>query len=99
MPAVAPADAGHDEHQRPLCQPAGQRRQREQHQSGGQHAAPPEQVGQPPAGEQQRPERQRVAGDHPLQLRRRHVQVQLYPGQRHVDDAEVELQHETARRR
>src|SRR6266566_2414755 len=53
-----------------------------------------EQVRQAAARQQQRPERQRVPGDDPLQLRRGHAQLPLDRRQRHVHDAEVQLQHE-----
>jgi len=55
---------------------------------------PAEQVRQAAARQQQRPERQRVPGDDPLQLRRGHAQLPLDRRQRHVHNAEVQLQHE-----
>jgi len=88
------SDPGDDEHDRPLREPAGQRRDPEQGQADGQHLPPAEQVRQAAARQQQRPERQRVPGDDPLQLRRGHAQLPLDRRQRHVHNAEVQLQHE-----
>ena len=93
-PGRALHDPGDDQHDRPLREPAGQRRDPEQGQAGGQHLPPAEQVRQAAARQQQRPERQRVPGDDPLQLRRGHAQLPLDRRQRHVHDAEVQLQHE-----
>ena len=44
--------------------------------------------------DQQAPEGQRVRGDHPLRRHRRHAHLGAQRGQRDVDDAEVEDDHE-----
>ena len=51
-------------------------------------------VGELAAREHERGERQRVAGDHPLELRQRHVQRAPHRRQRHVHDGVVEHDHE-----
>ena len=60
--------------------------------------APPEQVGELSAGEEQDAERQRVGVDHPLELRDRDAQIRADRGQRDVHDRVVEHDHEQAER-
>ena len=49
---------------------------------------------EPPGRDEREPERQRVAGDHPLHRRRAGAEAPLDRRQRHGDDADVEQAHE-----
>ena len=60
--------------------------------------APAEHVGELAAGDQQRREDERVAGDDPLELRDRDLQILRDRGQRDVHDGVVEHDHEEAER-
>ncbi len=82
--------AGGQQHRGARREAGRQRRPGEQRQPGQQHRAGPVPVGQPPAGEHQRGEREQVAGHCPLQLRQRHAQVPLDRGQRDIHDRAVD---------
>ena len=60
-----------------------------------EHRAPPDRVPQPSRRDERQPERQRVAGDHPLHRCRAGAEAPLDRRQRHADDAHVEEAHET----
>jgi len=60
-------DAGRQERRRRPGGPAQQRRGREAHDTGHEHAAAPEQVGRPPSEQQQAAEGEGVGAQHPLQ--------------------------------
>ncbi len=62
--------------------------------AGEEDFAPPEQVAEAPAGDEQHGERQRVGVDGPLQRGGRRVQAALDRRQRDVDDRVVEHDHE-----
>ena len=75
-------------------EPAGQRGEPEHEQRHDEHAALAEVVGRAAAEHQEAGERDRVGVDYPLQFRRREAEAQLDRGQRDVDDAQVEDDHE-----
>ncbi|MNK58488.1 hypothetical protein D3C87_775610 [compost metagenome] len=75
---------------------AGGRGEREQQQAEHEHAAPAEQVAQPPARDQARGGGQAVARHHQLQRARAGLQVVLHRWQRDVDDEEIEHHQEGA---
>ena len=86
--------AGGDELAQRAGQAGGQRRRREQGEAGDQHVAPAEQVGGPPAEQQEAAERQAVGDDDPLQVGLGDAEVGLDRRQGHVHDGEVEHDHE-----
>jgi hypothetical protein len=67
-----------------------QRAQRHRGEAGHQRSAVAERVADPPAEQQERPERQGVGGDHPLQTARRQLEIVLDRGQRDGHDRAVE---------
>jgi hypothetical protein len=83
--------------------PVQQRGHGEQDHPGHEHPTPAEPIGQSPAEQQQTAKRDRVGGDHVLQVRCREVQVGLDRRQRHVHDRPVEdydeLRHHQQRQR
>lgn len=83
-------DAGCDESGQVGRKPARQRRDREPHRAGDEHAATAEAVAQRPTEENQRGEAERVADDHPLQASEVGMQIVAEPVQRDVDDGRVE---------
>ena len=107
-----PSEAGHDARrpdrleQTPEHQHVQRRRDRADDRAGREHdhaaeqeSAPAEMVGQAAGGHQQRPEHDRVAVQHPGQIRQPGT-VKRPPHRRHrdVDDEQVELGHERDRR-
>ncbi len=72
----------------------GQRGEPEHEQRHHEHAALAEVVGRAPAEHQEAGESDRVGVDDPLQFWRREAEAQLDRGQRDVDDAQVEDDHE-----
>ena len=87
-------DPGRDQQGGIGGQSPGQAGQREGDQADNEHAAPAEQVGGPAAEDEQAAEGDRVPGDDPAHGVGGHVQLALDRGQGHVDDAEVEHDHE-----
>ena len=83
-----------DQHALAARQPAGQRGEREQHQTGDEHSPAPEQIGGAAAQQQEARERDRVGVDDPLQVLLGEVQAPADRGQRNVDDLDVENHHE-----
>ncbi len=73
---------------------AGERREREHAQRQHEHPALAEVVGGAAAEHQEAGERDRVGVDDPLQFGRREAEARLDRGQRDVDDAQVEDDHE-----
>ncbi len=73
---------------------AGERGQREQQERRHERAPLPEVIAGPPPEHQEAGERDRIRIDHPLQFGRGEAEARLDRGQRHVDDAEVEDDHE-----
>ena len=71
---------------------------REQHQADHEHAAAAEQVGHPPAQQQEAAERERVGVHDPRQVGACEVQVLADRGQRHVHDRRVDHDHELGHR-
>ena len=70
--------------------------EREDGEADDEDLAPPEEVGELAAGDQQRCEDERVGGDDPFELRDRDVQVLLDRRQRDVHDGVVQHDHEEA---
>ena len=85
---------GGDEHVEALRGAAERRRAREADQAGDERPFAPEQVGDPAAEQQQRPERERVGGDHPLAVVVGEAKVALRGRQGDVDDGHVEHDHQ-----
>ena len=86
--------AGGDQHAHVGREAAGQRRGREQDQSGQVQPLPPDPVGDAAHRQHQRAEHERVQVDHPLQVGEGRVQLAGHIGQRHVHDRHVDEQHE-----
>ena len=60
-------------------------------------ALPADDVSQPTAQHEKAAKGERIAADHPLDVLGRQTQSALHRGQRHVDDRDVEDQHELRR--
>jgi hypothetical protein len=82
----------------------GTRRQRaqeggegEQAEPDAEHQPPSEQIGQCPCGQEQRGEGESVGVDHPLDLREARLELLGHARERHVDDRDVEQEHERRR--
>ena len=73
---------------------ANERGEREQRQADQEDPFAPEQVGHPPAEQEEAAERDRVGGDHPLHRLLLDVEVDLDRRDRDVDDRDVEDGHE-----
>jgi hypothetical protein len=73
-----------------LCQPAGQRGQREHSEPDHEHASAPHQIGDPAAEEQETAEGQHVRVDHPGEARQREVKTAPDRRQSDVHDRRVE---------
>ena len=71
----------------------------EQREAGEQRPAPPEDVADTPAEDEQRREREHVAADHPLEIRGRDVEVLGHPRECEVEREVVELDDEHRQRR
>jgi hypothetical protein len=82
--------------QRPACrrEPAGERREREDHEADQEDATPSEEVGQLAAGEHEHGEGEGVGVHRPLELREPDAEVALDGRQRDVHDGVVEHDHE-----
>ena len=85
------------EHERGGRQSADERGGREDDQPDGEDLAPPVDVADDARGEQEGGESQRVRVDDPLQVGEARVERLLNVGQRHVDDRDVEQEHERRR--
>ena len=83
-------EAGHDEQRAVVHEPAEGRGDGEEAQGDEQRPAPAEQVGGPPAQQEQAAVSEHVAGHDPLQLRGREVQVGVDGGERDADHRDVE---------
>ena len=85
--------------QRPLRpgEPVEQGTDREEHEARDEEPTAPEQIGEPAAEQEHAAEEDRVGGDHPLQALLAEVEVGLDRRQRHVDDRDVEDDHELGR--
>ena len=89
--------AGGDQHALGPGETAEERRGREQHDAGEEHAAAAEDVGCAPSEQQEPAERDRVRGHDPLQVVAREVEVLPDRRQGHVHDRDVEDGHEVRR--
>jgi hypothetical protein len=89
-------DAGADQEVAALGEAAGERRGREDRETDDEDEPPSIPVGELPARQHQRGERERVAGDDPLQLRQADAEVALDRRERDVHDRVVEHDHEQA---
>ena len=74
-----------------------QRADGEEDEAGDEEAPAAEQVGHPPAEQEDAAEHDRVGGDHPLEALLAEVEVGLDRRQRHVHDRDVEDDHELRR--
>ena len=92
-PAPCTTREAHQQH-RVVRQAAGQRRGREDRQPDHEHAPAAERVRGAAAEDQQAAERDRVSGHDPLHRRGREAELALDRRERHVDDAEVQDDHE-----
>ena len=92
--ARALEDPGGEQQRGVPGQSARQAGQRERDEADDEHAPPAEQVSGPAAEDEQAAERDRVPGDDPLHRVGGHVQLALDRGQRDVDDAEIQDDHE-----
>jgi hypothetical protein len=95
-PAAALREARGDEDGRAPRHPARRRGRGEQGEAEGEHAPAAVLVAEPAGGDEERRERQAVAGDDPLDRPCARVQVGLHRGHRDVDDEEVQDDHEGA---
>jgi hypothetical protein len=86
--------ARRDEHRSRVREPAHERGDREDPDASEEEAAPAEQVGHPPAEEQEAPEGERIAVDDPLQALGAEPERALDRRQRDVHDRRVEHDHE-----
>ena len=77
-----------------LSEAAGERGEGEQPHAPDEHAPPAEQVGQPPAEQQEAAEEERVGVDDPGEVVLREVEIAADRGKGHVDDRGVEYDHE-----
>jgi hypothetical protein len=75
-------------------EPAQERGEREEDDADHEHAAAPEQVGRPPAEQQQAGEGQGVGTNHPLQPLRREAELLLDRGDRNGHDRRIQDDHE-----
>src|SRR5262249_26061154 len=75
---------------------ARERAESEEDDPDGEEAAPPEQIGERPADQQERGQCQRVGVDHPLKIGERGIEAALDVGQRDVYDRDVQQEHEDA---
>ena len=73
---------------------AHQRGRGEEHQRRDEHSPLPKLIGGTPAQQEEPREGDRVRVDDPQQLCRGEVEARLDRGQRHIDDAQVEDDHE-----
>ena len=89
-------DACSDQDVRVACESAGKRRECEDDEADHEHQPAAEQVGEFPAREHERAERERVAGDDPFELRNLEVERALHRGERDVHNRVVEHDHEEA---
>jgi hypothetical protein len=89
--------AEHDQRALAPREPAEQRPDREEAETGHEDQPAADKVGDPSAQEQEAAEEERVGAHHPLQVRLREVQRGLDRGQRHVHDRDVEDDHELRR--
>jgi hypothetical protein len=90
-----PLDASRrDDRPRRSPQPRGERGAREQHQPGHQHPAAADQVGHPPAQEQESSQHQGVGDDQPLLRALGEPELALDGRQCHVHDRHVQHDHE-----
>ena len=85
-----------DQHAHVRREAAGQRRGREQDQSGQVQLLAPDPVRDAAHGQHQRAEYERVQVDHPLQVGEGRVQLAGHVRQRHVHDRHIDEQHEGA---
>ena len=83
-----------DEHAGRPGEPAEQRERREGREADHEDDAPAEDVADPPAEQQEAAERQRVAGDDPLEAVLGEVEILLDRRQRDVHDRDVEHHHQ-----
>jgi hypothetical protein len=86
--------AGGDQHPGAGGEAVEQRGGREDEHAGDEQPAPADEVGGAAAEQQEPAEHQRVGVDHPLQVRRRELEVVLDRRQRDVHDRGVEDDHE-----
>jgi FtsZ-interacting cell division protein ZipA len=86
--------ASADEHSTARRGAAGQRGQREQNQRRDERPALPEVIGRAATEHQEARERDHIGVDNPLQVGRGEPKARLDRGQRDVDDAQVEDDHE-----
>ena len=75
-------------------EPAEKRSEREQTHADHEDPPPPEQVGGPPAEQEQAGERERIGAHHPLQPSRREAEILLDRGESDGHDRRVEDDHE-----
>ena len=87
-------EPAHHQHGLGLRQTTGDRRAREEHDSGQEDLATSDQVTEPAGHEQKAAEADQEGSHHPGQARRREVQLLLDVRQGHVDDGRVERVHE-----
>jgi hypothetical protein len=87
-------EAGDDEHGRRGGHAADARGDREEREAEREEAPAAVRVAEPAGGDEQRPEREAVAGDDPFEGGVAGVQVGLHRGHRDIDDEEVQDDHE-----
>jgi len=69
----------------------------EEDQTRQEHASPADDVSQPTPQHEKAAKGECIAADHPLDVLGRQTQSSLHRGQRHVDDRDVQDQHELRR--
>ena len=89
--------AGHDQHDRVLCDAAEQRAECEDHQTDREDSTSAELVGDRSGCQQQRGQRERIRVGDPLQLTETGAECMLNVGKCDDDDRDVEQQHECRR--
>jgi hypothetical protein len=87
-------DPGGKERRRRPGEPAEQRRDREEQDTGHEQTAAPEQVGRPSSEQEQAAVGERVGAQHPLQALLGEAEVRLDRWQRHEHDRGVDDHHE-----
>ena len=87
-------DTRHHQHRDVRGHGAGQRCDREDRDAAEEHPPVPDAVAEPPGGDQQRRECDRVGVQYPGQVRERPAERALHADERHVDDPQVQVRHE-----
>jgi hypothetical protein len=75
-------------------QAAQERAHGEDHEAAHEDASPVEDVGEPPTEKEEAAEDECVGAEHPLQVLLREAEIRLDRRQRHVDDRDIEDDHE-----